>query len=73
MSDRFQDALDLVSERGSKIDRQDLQTIEGLLCGLDADSHWEARGTVFEALSLIVSDPEYTGDIDPADLEDADA
>lgn len=60
----------IVSDRGSKIARTDLEDI--LVAAVDVpleDS--EALGSVFGAIQLIVSDPLYEGDIRLSDLDDS--
>lgn len=60
----------IVSDRGSKIARTDLEDI--LVAAVDVpleDS--EALGSVFGAIQFIVSDPLYEGDIRLSDLDDS--
>lgn len=65
--DTYSQAIAIVRERGLSISAADLAEIEYLLTQLDADEAADRIASVFEALSLIVNDPLYSGDIPPID------
>lgn len=66
-NEAFSQALAIVREKGLSISSADLAEIEYLLTQLDADGAADLIASVFEALSLIVNDPAYSGDIPPID------
>ncbi|MBD8734895.1 hypothetical protein [Sphingomonas sp. CFBP 13706] len=58
----------LVSERGNKIDRDDLNTIMTLAVDIPLEDS-DYLGSVFEGIMLTVSDPLYVGNLTVEDLE----
>lgn len=66
-NEAYDQAIAIVREKGILISSADLAEIEYLLTQLDADEAADRIASVFEALSLIVNDPLYTGDIPPID------
>ena len=65
MSDPFSDALAIISERGSDINLVDMREIQSLIVEFPLERAAELQGWIYEALSLIVNDPLYEGDIPP--------
>jgi hypothetical protein len=63
----FDRALEIISEKGSDIMSADLHEIEHLMTLFDVDKAAELQGAIYEALALIVNDPNYDGDIPPID------
>lgn len=60
--------LELVRERGDAISRDDLRELDWLTTKLPLEDAFEQRGWVDEAITLIITDPSYAGDITPNDL-----
>jgi hypothetical protein len=60
--------LELVRERGDAISRDDLRELDWLTTKLPLEDAFEQRGWVDEAITLIITDPSYTGDITSDDL-----
>lgn len=65
MNDPFADALAIISERGSDLNLVDMREIEALIVDCPLERAAEMQGWIYEALSLIVNDPLYKGDIPP--------
>lgn len=59
---------ELVSERGNKINRADLNTIMTLAVDIPLEDS-DYLGSVFEGIMLTVSDPLYVGNLTVEDLE----
>lgn len=66
-SDPFSDALSIIREKGSDISADDLHEIEYLMTTFPIDKAVDLQGAIYEAISLIVNDPNYAGDIPPFD------
>ena len=65
MSD-FEEALEIVRKRGNEINQRDLMAINAVLNRMPLEEVTEAKAMVYEAIFLIVNDPQYEGDISPA-------
>ena len=54
----------LVRERGSALSRADMERITTMAVDVPLDES-DQLGSIFEAIALVVNDPEYSGDIEP--------
>lgn len=64
MSKPIDKAQAILSAKGSKLMQTDLDAMEEIFTEVDPDE-WDDVLLVMEGVSLIVSDPSYSGDIDP--------
>lgn len=55
--------------KGYQLTSEDLDLIEHELVQMPAPRRYEIEGDVLEAIELIITDPEYVGNISLADLD----
>lgn len=63
-------AQEIVTRRGSALTDQDVRQIRLLLAEVPLDEYHQAAPWIWEAVAQIVNDPDYAGDVTPADLKE---
>lgn len=61
----FEKAISIITNAGNTLTQRDLMAIDRELNKIGLDDLIEAQAIVNEAISLIVTSPDYTGDIKP--------
>lgn len=61
----FEQALEVIGTKGADLMQEDMETIEALSIDFPPDDFVELMAIIDEAVSLIVNDPDYEGDIPP--------
>ncbi len=67
MSKAFDKILTIVGDKGSSLMATDIREIESLITEIGYDDLLNEEPLVWEAIALIVSDPDYEGDIPPVE------
>ncbi len=62
---KLEDILEIISTKDDKLMQVDLNEIDYMITQLDIDEALEVQPMVYEAISNIVNDPLYEGDIEP--------
>ena len=57
--------IEIIRTKGDTLALDDLHEINMLLVTVDPDDFLDQQGAAYEAISLIVNDPLYEGDIPP--------
>jgi hypothetical protein len=60
-------ALAIIGEKGLSLSSDDMREIEGLITQIPLDDLPDQSGMIYEALSLVVNDPLYEGDVPPVE------